>query len=136
MTETRGERQNDPGNIDRTSIAWLGMARDQTDPRFVGFTEPIYGIRAIGKILLSYQRIHGCGTIAKLISRWAPQSENNTKAYIAAVSLESGINPDQPIDLTDAATLAKIITAIIHHENGEVIYSADLIAQAAGMALA
>lgn len=136
MTETRGERQNDPGNIDRTSIAWLGMSSDQTDPRFVGFTDPIYGIRAIGKILLSYQRIHGCGTIAKLISRWAPQSENNTKAYIAAVSLQSGINPDQPVDLTDLATLAKIITAIIHHENGEVIYSADLIAQAAGMALA
>ncbi len=136
MTETRGERENDPGNIDRSSIAWLGMAPDQTDPRFVSFTEPVFGLRAIGKILLSYQRLHGCDTIAKLIARWAPPGENDTQAYIAAVTRETGINANEIVDLTNPVLLGRLITAIVRHENGEVLYSADLIAQATTMALA
>ncbi len=112
------------------------MSQDQTDPRFVSFTEPVFGLRAIGKILISYQRLHGCDTIAKLISRWAPPGENNTAAYIAAVSREMGINANQIVDLTNPVLLAKLITAIVRHENGENIYASDLIARAATMALA
>ncbi len=112
------------------------MSQDQTDPRFVSFTEPVFGLRAIGKILISYQRLHGCDTIAKLISRWAPPGENDTAAYIAAVSREMGLNANQIVDLTNPALLERAIASIVRHENGEVIYGADLIAQAANMALA
>jgi hypothetical protein len=80
---TRGLRNNNPGNIDRNTIKWQGMADDQSsDPRFVVFKAPVFGIRALAKTLLAYQNQHGCKTIRQIINRWAPPSENKTEAYV------------------------------------------------------
>ena len=38
-------------------------------------------------------------TIRGIISRWAPESENNTRAYIENVSRLTGIDPDEPIGI-------------------------------------
>lgn len=43
------------------------------------------GCRAALVLLSNYQR-KGYDTVDKIISRWAPASENNTKAYISAVT--------------------------------------------------
>ena len=53
MTATRGERNNNPGNI-RKGSNWQGLAPEQTDSAFGQFTEAKWGIRALAKVLLQY----------------------------------------------------------------------------------
>jgi hypothetical protein len=124
---TRGERNNNPGNIERTGENWQGMSADQSgDSRFIVFDSPEYGIRALGKLLQNYQR-QGFNTISTIISRYAPGSENDTVAYINHVSAITGFAPDDPLDLNDPAALNLVIQAIITHENGRNVYAAETI---------
>ena len=111
--EARGIRNNNPGNI-RHGAAWQGMASEQPDADFVTFTGPEWGYRAIVRILRHYQSV-GITTIRAMISRWAPPSENNTEAYIQAVSdycaiAATAILPD--------SALPAMLKAITIHENG------------------
>lgn len=117
----RGERNNNPGNIKRNAIQWEGMSADQTDPVFVVFDDATYGIRALGKLLQKYAE-RGLLTVHQIISTYAPGSENNTAAYIAAVSNALGVKPDEQINPFDFATLRPLMAAIITHENGRNIY--------------
>lgn len=122
----RGIRNNNPGNIDRNpGVKWQGMAPVQTDPRFVVFTAPEWGIRAIARILKNYAA-RGSTTIAQIITTWAPPVENNTTAYIASVSREIGLPPDVPVP---ASHLPALIAAIIRHENGSQPYPPEVIAK-------
>lgn len=123
----RGIRNNNPGNIDRQKgVNWQGMAADQSaDPRFVVFSAPEWGIRAMARILRTYQG-RGDVTIAQIISKWAPPSENNTNAYIGAVSSEVGIPPNVPVG---PAQMPALIAAIIRHENGQQPYPPEVIAK-------
>lgn len=120
---TRGERNNNPGNIRASHTWWLGESMESTDPAFEQFNNPDDGIRALALLLKNYQVRGGLNTIRKIIERYAPQTENNTDAYISAVSDEVGVPADQVIYLSDATTLAHLVRAIIRHENGRVIYS-------------
>lgn len=137
MTTTpRGIRNHNPGNIDRTSERWQGMAADQSaDSRFVVFTAPVWGLRALAKVLLSYQRKYGLNTSAKIIGRWAPPAENDTGAYARQVARALGVGVDDVVDLQDPGVLARIVPAIVQHENGQQPYPADLIDQAVRLAL-
>lgn len=137
MTETRGERNCNPGNIDRNATVWQGMAADQSgDSRFVVFESPIYGIRAIAKVLLSYHDKHGIDTVRDFIDRWAPPNENNTGAYIAHVAVQLGVSADEAVDVRDPGTMRELVKAIIRHENGRCIYTDVDIAEGVGKALA
>lgn len=137
MTATpRGIRNHNPGNIDRTAERWQGMAADQSsDKRFVVFTAPVWGLRALAKVLLSYQRKHGLRTPAAIIGRWAPPVENDTGAYARQVAKALGVGVNDRIDLQQPAALQRILPAIVQHENGQQPYSVELIAQAVRMAL-
>ena len=42
---------------------------------------------------------HRLYTIRTIIRRWAPESENNTEAYINNVSKLTGILPDEPLGI-------------------------------------
>lgn len=131
---TRGERNNNPGNIRKSSTAWQGMAASQPDPSFVTFSDPVYGIRAIAKILSTYAG-RGLNTVSKIISTWAPTSENNTSAYISNVSGALGVSPDTVLNMSDSATIAALVNAIITQENGENIYASSGVVDQ-GVALA
>lgn len=101
------------------------MAADQSaDPRFIVFTAPQWGLRAIARILLGDWR-EGQNTIASLIEEWAPPHENDTAAYVRAVGLAAGADPYRPADIP--SLLPKIIPAIVKHENGVQPYSPELI---------
>jgi hypothetical protein len=129
----RGIRNNNPGNIERGQASWRGMAPDQSpDPRFVVFASPEFGIRALAKILLNYQRKHGIRTIDGIIRRYAPPGENDAGAYARAVAAACGVDPMERIDI--AQRLPDIVPAIIRHENGRQPYSDDLIARGIAMA--
>ncbi len=134
---TRGERLNNPGNILRESDPWRGMAADQSgDARFCIFDEPLYGIRALAKLLLTYQRRHGCRTVRQIIDRWAPPIENDTDSYVFDVAHRMNVRPDETIDIDQADTLTALARAIIHHENGRCIYSDAIIDAAVRLAQA
>lgn len=127
ITPTRGERNCNPGNLERNGIQWRGMCEQQTDPRFVSFRTPQFGIRALATVLRNYQIQHGINTVAGVIGRWAPPTENDTQSYIMAVSHALGVKPGETINISDTQTLEKLVTAIIRHENGRVAYSPDII---------
>lgn len=121
---TRGVRNNNPGNIERTTVKWKGMAVVQKDPRFITFNGPEWGIRAIARILLGDWR-EGQNTIASLISEWAPPHENDTAAYIATVGRACGVDPYRPCNVP--GLLAKIIPAIIAVECAGYKYPAETV---------
>jgi hypothetical protein len=132
---TRGIVNNNPGNIRKSGAAWQGAVAGN-DPVFVTFDTPQDGIRAMAKVLLTYQRRHGLDTVAELIERWAPATENDSFAYIDDVATRLGIDPDERIDLADPAILAALCGAIIRHENGRQPYSDAVLAAGVGAALA
>lgn len=128
MTQPRGIRNNNPGNI-RWGQKWQGLAENgrEQDSSFCVFKSPEYGIRALAKLLQNYQTLYGLNTPRKIISRYAPPNENQTQAYIQSVALQLGIQPDSTADLTHDGTLMVFIKAIIRFENGVQPYSNETI---------
>ena len=123
----RGIRNNNPGNIRHSSSQWQGKSATQTDTEYVQFDNPVWGIRALAKLLKNYQSRYGLNTINEIINRWAPPSENITSAYVDNVSRIVGVNKDQQILVDDY--MVPFVKAIITHENGSQPYSADQIAE-------
>jgi hypothetical protein len=125
----RGIRNHNPGNIERTADRWRGMSADQSsDPRFVVFDSPVWGLRALARILRQYMA-RGATTVRAIVNTWAPPVENDTGAYVQAVADAIGVDPDAPIDGSDA-TMSMLMQAITHHENGQQPYGPDVFAQA------
>ena len=48
---------------------------------------------------LTYYHKYRLYTIRTIVNRWAPASDNNTKAYVDTVSRLTGIDPDEPIGI-------------------------------------
>lgn len=115
----RGYRNHNPGNIDRTAERWIGMSKDQSaDSRFAVFDSPEYGIRALMRLLITYQDRHNLRSVRGIINRWAPPVENNTGAYVNKVAGALGVGPDDEIDTHDRDTTVALAKAIIRHELG------------------
>lgn len=131
----RGERNNNPGNIRISATVWQGKVTGQ-DPAFETFATAEDGIRAMAKVLLTYFGKYQLNTIAKIVSRYAPPSENPTDAYIARVSAETGWSPTMPLNLTNADQLSRLVRAMINVEQGRVIYTAQQIQTGVARALA
>lgn len=108
----------------------------RVEKRFVRFDTPENGIRALGKLLLTYQRKHGLKTVKTIISRWAPSIENDTDAYVRAVEAKTGTQPGADVDLTDPSVMAGFVKAIIHHENAGYIYPDSVVSEGGRRALA
>jgi hypothetical protein len=122
----RGIRNKNPGNLERTGVQWKGMSEIQTDPRFIVFREPKWGVRALARVLKTYEG-RGLDTVRAIVNRWAPPVENDTSAYVTAVARALGVSPDARINVSER--LPQLAAAIIKHENGVNPYSAaDLAA--------
>jgi len=126
----RGLRNNNPGNIKHSNNKWQGASRDQSDPTFVKFDKPVDGLRAMGRVLINYNKNSGIKTLEGIIKRWAPPQDNNdTESYIKSVSQRSGVSRKAKIDFSSTDVLAKIMDAMIVHENGENPHPIALIKQ-------
>lgn len=116
---SRAARNNNPGNL-RLGSNWLGSVSG-TDKEFVTFKDVPHGARATLVLLRNYQA-HGFNTISKIISRYAPSTENNTKSYINIVSKYSKIDSQRVLDHIFTETgrdqFARIFAAISAHESG------------------
>lgn len=116
--EPRGLRNNNPGNIRRGKDKWQGLRAVQTDAEFWQFESMGYGYRALIKLLQNYRRLHGCRTVAEMIERWAPRTENDTAAYLRDVCGQMGVPTVYVPDTEDADTMCALAAAISRHENG------------------
>lgn len=133
MGNTRGERNNNPGNLMfNQNINWQGQT-GQDSGGYAVFDTPENGIRAM-MIDLKNKIARGLNTLNLLIPVYAPPSDNPTQAYISNVAIWSGLGTNQLLSASDVPALAQ---AMIRFENGEMIYNSDQLAyaaQAAGVA--
>lgn len=110
----RGIRNNNPGNIRFGRFAQHQGATGQDDKGFAVFRSMEDGIKAAVELLKGYVA-KGYDTVRKVISRWAPASENNTAAYVDAVAKRLNISPDAKLS---GEQLGGLANAIFGHENG------------------
>lgn len=126
---SRGLRLNNPGNIRYNSLNnWHGQSKKPMDDQgYCRFEKPEFGIRAMCKILASYQG-RGISTIRKTINTWAPPADNNpTDRYIDFVCKKSGLSANDTLNLDNREELGKVIKAIILFENGRNPYPESVI---------
>ncbi len=119
---SRGLRNNNPGNLVKTNIAWQGkVPHDKnTDTRFEQFTTMVWGLRAMILDVVGDITKKGQNTIRELISKYAPAHENDTEAYIKGVAKQVGISPDAIIEVKEPI-IQKLILAMVKIENGSTL---------------
>jgi hypothetical protein len=119
---TRGYRNNNPFNIRKT----FDSAGNQTfwpheikgsDTDFKTFDTMVNGYLEGFRLLREY-KAGGFDTITKIINRFAPSNENDTYAYIQAVTKDTGIDENTPVNFNDPMQFKNLVAAISYHENG------------------
>jgi len=125
----RGLRLRNPGNI-RPGAGFYGEVGDDGD--YAQFASDEAGIRAIQRLLKTYGNEYGINTLRGLANRYAPSSENPTSNYIDFLSQQTGIGPDEEINLAERGS--QIVPAIIGFEQGQQPFSQELINRAIGAA--
>ena len=116
---------NNPLNIRKSNERWLGEVRPSTDAAFKQFESMGYGFRAALKLLRNYIG-KGFNTIEKIVTRWAPPSENHTTSYINNVANRSGIPATQVINRDERESLIAIAYAMAISENGKAPEREDI----------
>ena len=112
----RGIKNNNPLNIRHNADHFQGETSGN-DKAFKTFVSMPYGYRAAFVILATYLS-RGINTIEKIISKWAPPSENDTGSYIAYVERWSGVSRNQELTYSDGADYIMIVSAMSYIENG------------------
>jgi tetrahydrodipicolinate N-succinyltransferase len=111
------------------------MAEDQSpDDRFVVFSRPKWGIRAIARILITYQDKRqakdgsAIDSVTEVIERWAPPHENNTTGYakFVAENINMAVD-DESLDVYNYQTMKGLVKSIITMENGAQPYDDKVI---------
>lgn len=124
--QPRGFRNNNPLNI-RKGSKWKGLSPVQGDGSFCVFISMRYGIRAGIYLLLTYYNKYNLHTLYEIISRWAPQCENDTWKYCKLVAHQLHIPmkyiPSLDLNLPyDTDRLYDLLCAMIYVENGRHLF--------------
>jgi hypothetical protein len=110
----RGIRNNNPGNLEYSAgINWVGQVGADSGGYLI-FDTAEHGARALGHDLVTAIS-EGYNTIEALITHYAPPSENDTAAYIAAVAAWGSLEAGSSIQVSDAPWIA---AAVATQENG------------------
>lgn len=118
----RGLRNNNPGNIKKTSDRWAGEISGE-DRVFKTFKTPEAGIKAMSSLLVKYAN-RGIDTVNAMVRRWSSTDQNQ---YVAYVSRKLGVNPNEKINLRDKETRGQIMNALIEYENGSNPYGENIV---------
>ena len=132
----RGERNNNPGNIDyNPANKWQGqLPHDPNiESRFCRFQSAEYGIRAIYKLLQTYQRKYKLNSVNAIINKYAPRFENNTTGYIRRAAADIGVAVLDKIDTSDKKTGIALAKAIVSVELGYQPYDEATFEKAWGL---
>jgi hypothetical protein len=74
------------------------------------------------RLLQVYQDRHRLNTLRGIINRWAPASDNGGQAVVDGMIVRAaqmtGFGADQPLNLHDSETLARVTEAMIRNETG------------------
>lgn len=117
--ESRSWRNRNPANL-RPPSSWapqgvVGTDTGKPNGPFVIFRTERDGWRAAAtRILQLWAR--GVRTPRKIISIWAPPTENNTAKYMAGVAADLRVGLDADIDPTRAPVMRVLAESIRRHE--------------------
>jgi hypothetical protein len=102
-----GIRNNNFGNI-----------RSADGKGFATYDTPQAGVNAADQTLATYGSKYGINTLTGIANRWSPTGDgnNNPAQKAAAMSAASGVGVNQPINLADPATRARILPALFDTE--------------------
>lgn len=132
---SRGFKNNNPGNIRKNKRnPWVGKIENGTDSAFEQFVYPEFGIRAMMKLFVTYSKRYKLNTITKILSRYAPNNENDTEKYIQFVSQKTGKGANDPLDMTNEQEMSEFIKSLIQMENGSQPYNDQQISTGIKMA--
>ena len=125
-----GIRQNNPGNI-RPGAGFYGETGQGGG--YATFGTEDEGLRALARLMATYDDEYGINTLRGFASRFAPRSDNKLSFdnYVSYLGSTLGLDPDEEFDLK--ARRADLIPAVVGFEQGrdyEDRYSDDQIARA------
>lgn len=109
-----GLRYCNPGNVKVLSngkkyVGQVAVGKSN----FVIFSDKVFGIRAIGLVLLSYQYKHKIDTVEKIIYRY---SKTDREKYISFICKKLGVKPNEKISIKN--NLPKLLECIVTFEIG------------------
>jgi len=119
----RSWRNKNPGNL-RTipgTQEWNGCIAEDTAKGgpFAIFGSRVMGWRALCVCLLTYRNKYGLRSVRAILTRYAPDMENDTASYVDHVAKRLGVSPLDPIDVTDPYVMRELLLAIAAHEGGQ-----------------
>ena len=107
---SRGDRNNNPGNIKMGAFAKAHGATGEDEMGFAKFPDATAGATAMANLLASkYQGL----TVEQIVNKWA---DHPTPGYLAAVTKESGFSPGDKPNLQDAETVVKLMRGMSRAE--------------------
>lgn len=101
---------------------WLGQIGRYKG--FCKFDSEVYGLRALVVLVRNYIR-SGCDTVERIISRYAPNTENDLKSYMSFIFMKSGLRPDDKI-VYKSHSFYCLLYCISYFETGYVFTEFDL----------
>lgn len=112
--EPLGLRYCNPGNVKALNNGkkYVGQVAVGKS-KFVIFSDKVFGIRAIGLVLLSYQYKHKIDTVEKIIYRY---SKTDREKYISFICKKLGVKPNEKINIKN--NLPKLLECIVTFEIG------------------
>ena len=118
MALSRGYKNNNPLNlVHDPSNRWVGLVGH--DGRFCCFDSVQHGFRAAFITIHTYMIVHGLDTVDGIISRWAPEGENNTKDYIWYVCGEMKCKRYKVLDFYSSDEMCALVGAMAKMESGK-----------------
>lgn len=116
MTFTRGVRNNNPCNLVANNQEWFGQVG--ADGRFMVFDTPEHGIRTCAVMIRNYYDRHKLDTVRKIVTRMAPEHENDTHKYMRQLARILKVGVDEKINFIER--MHDVLAGIIFLENGKV----------------
>ena len=106
---SRGERNNNPGNLEDSPFTRSQPGYQGSDGRFAKYATPEQGKAAQEKLLTNNYIGKGYNTVQKVIGRYAPRSDNAASFdnYVAYVARRLNINPTDTLTGAQAGRLAE-----------------------------
>jgi len=114
FSQTRGERNNNPGNLKSVKILTYEIGKDKDG--FSVFATKEDGLKAIIKNLRHYKK-KGWDTPRKIITRWTWNDSVPPNVYIEFVCLKLKKHPDDKLNF-NKRTLYILTKAIVRYETG------------------
>jgi hypothetical protein len=113
---SRGERNNNPGNLEYGAYT-KGKGATGTDGRFAVFPTMEAGVKAQEELLVNNYINKGRNTVTKVLEKYAPRSDNqgSFENYVSYVAKRLNINPN---DTLTPAIVGRLAQAMREFETG------------------